>query len=165
MHTRLQDIIQYKTGGRQTEFADLMGWSPQYLAKLVRGETFGIRPVVAIIEKFPDIDARWFVTGKGEMVSETMYADIRKSLHAAAMGAHRMIEGLIELERFIPVMSPKEIRELEQTIAGQRKANFSPETIKKWEELLRLREDGLGAKFAAAYTKSDELCSQRKAKK
>ncbi len=165
MHTRLQDIIQYKCGGVQTEFAALMGWSPQYIAKLMRGESFGIRPVVAIIEKFPDIDARWFVTGEGSMVSEVQHTHIRKALHEAAMDAHKMIEGLIELERFVPVMSAKELRELERSFAGIEKASFSPETVQRWEQLLFARENELNARFAAAYKKSDKLCSQRKAKK
>lgn len=42
MNTRLLEIIKYKTGGRQREFADLLGWTPQYLAKLLKGENFGI---------------------------------------------------------------------------------------------------------------------------
>lgn len=42
MNSRLLDIIRYKTGGKQSEFAALLGWTPQYLAKLLRGENFGI---------------------------------------------------------------------------------------------------------------------------
>ena len=44
MNSRLQEIIKYKTGGRKTAFAELMGWTPQYLAKLLNGENFGCNP-------------------------------------------------------------------------------------------------------------------------
>jgi hypothetical protein len=65
MHTRLAEIIKYVTKGNQAQFAELMGWNPQYVTKLLKGGSFGIVPVVAIIEKFPEINARWFLTGKG----------------------------------------------------------------------------------------------------
>lgn len=65
MNTRLLEIIKYKTGGRQTEFAALMGWTPQYLAKLLRGENFGITPVIKIAEALPEINVRWFLIGQG----------------------------------------------------------------------------------------------------
>ena len=42
MNERLQEIIRYKTGGRKTAFAELMGWTPQYLAKLLNGDNFGV---------------------------------------------------------------------------------------------------------------------------
>ena len=67
MNTRLLEIIKYKTGGRQREFADLLGWTPQYLAKLLKGENFGITPVMTIVSKLPDINARWFLTGEGDI--------------------------------------------------------------------------------------------------
>ena len=44
MNERLLEIIEYKAGGKQIAFAEMMGWSPQYIAKLVRGENFGLSP-------------------------------------------------------------------------------------------------------------------------
>lgn len=38
MNKRLLEIIKYKTGGKQTEFADLFDWSPQYLSNLLKGK-------------------------------------------------------------------------------------------------------------------------------
>ena len=58
MNRRLQDIIKYKTGGRQTAFAALLNWSPQYLSKLLKGVDFGLQPVVSIIEALPEIRER-----------------------------------------------------------------------------------------------------------
>lgn len=59
MHPRLLQIIRYKSGRKQSEFAALIGWTPQYLAKRLRGENFGITPVVAPIVLLPAIDVRW----------------------------------------------------------------------------------------------------------
>ena len=53
MNRRLQDIIKYKTGGRQTAFAALLNWSPQYLSKLLKGVDFGLQPVVFAGDKRP----------------------------------------------------------------------------------------------------------------
>lgn len=68
MNHRLNDIILYRTNGARAEFAELMGWSRPYLSKLLRGEGWGITPVLHIIEAFPEVDARWFLTGEGRML-------------------------------------------------------------------------------------------------
>jgi hypothetical protein len=41
MHSRLLNIIKYKTGGKQTEFAALLGWTVQSLAKELEKEYWG----------------------------------------------------------------------------------------------------------------------------
>ena len=70
MNTRLRQIIDYKTGGNQKEFAELMAWSPQYLFRLLKGEGgIGIRPVVAMLDKFSEIYAKWLLLGKGSMLN------------------------------------------------------------------------------------------------
>lgn len=58
MNERLLQFIQYKTGGKQADFAELMGWSPQYLHKMLKEGGIGIRPIVALLEKFPELNAR-----------------------------------------------------------------------------------------------------------
>jgi transcriptional regulator with XRE-family HTH domain len=158
MNERLLDIIKYKTGGKQTEFATLMGWSPQYLTKLLKGSNFGLQPVLGILTNIPEINARWFLLGEGEMVSDNKYSDIRKTMHETMMK-------VLDLEKYMPVMSPEELREFEMVVSGKMKADFSPDTVEKWERLLSEREDEINAKFKAANSKSDKLCSQKKAKK
>lgn len=49
MNERLTKFIQYKTSGHQAEFANIMGWSPQYLMKLIKGEGFGIRDRKSVV--------------------------------------------------------------------------------------------------------------------
>jgi transcriptional regulator with XRE-family HTH domain len=158
MNNRLLEIIKYKTGGRQSEFAASLGWTPQYLAKLLKGENFGIRPVMTMLAAFPDINARWFMLGEGDMIEEPKYSDIRKTM----LGNMTM---LLDVEKFMPVMSPEELRRFERIVAGNEKADFSPELLEKWGGLLQEREEELNAKFTAAAAKSDRLCKQKRAKK
>lgn len=66
------DVIRYKTGGRQKPFAEFMGWTPPYLAKLLRGENFGLQPVLSLLEKLPEINARWLLLGQGSMLNDDM---------------------------------------------------------------------------------------------
>ncbi len=73
MNSRLIDLIEYRTDGSRSQFAELMGWSRPYLSKLIRGEGWGIAPVLRIIETLPEVDARWFLTGEGRMLRLRRY--------------------------------------------------------------------------------------------
>lgn len=55
MQTRLLEFIKYKTNGKQSDFARLLGWSPQYLYKLLQG-SIGIHPIITMLEKFPELN-------------------------------------------------------------------------------------------------------------
>ena len=71
MNERLKYLIEMKTNGSQKEFAELMGWSPQYITKLLKGEgEFGLKPVLTILSSFPEIDARWFLFGSGSKTED-----------------------------------------------------------------------------------------------
>lgn len=148
MNERLLQFIQYKTGGKQAEFADMMGWSPQYLHKMLKEGGIGIRPIIALLEKFPELNARWLLLGEGAMLNTG----------ADAVKSHLL--KLLELEKYMPVMTPDELRLLED---GQ--TNFDAETVIRWEELLADRSKKINDRFNAAYKKQEELCRQPKAKK
>ena len=141
MNERLLQFIQYKTGGKQADFAELMGWSPQYLHKLLKEGGIGIRPIVALLEKFPELNARWLLLGEG----------------ADAVKSHLL--KLLELEKYMPVMTPDELRLLED---GQ--TDFDADTVIRWEERLADRSKKINDRFNAAYKKQEELCKQNKAK-
>lgn len=158
MNKRLQEIIRYKTGGRQTDFASLCGWTPQYLAKLLRGENFGIRPVLTLLEVLPEINARWLLLGQGDML------EIGKLFHLQRE-AFAHVQAVLEMEKYIPFMSPEELHEYEQAVTTGRKPVFSPDTLASWQQRAGEREKDLEAKFAAANAKSDNLCRQRTVKK
>lgn len=148
MNERLLQFIQYKTAGKQADFAELMGWSPQYLHKMLKDGGIGIRPIVALLEKFPELNARWLLLGEGAMLNtgaDTVKAHLLK---------------LLELEKYMPVMSPEELRDLED---GQ--TEFDDQAVARWEELLAGRSKMINDRFDAAYKKQEELCKQKKAKK
>lgn len=68
---RIELIARIKAS-KKKEFAKIMGWNPNYLSKLTSGtQGIGLTPVMQILDKFKDIDARWLLFGEGEMKNET----------------------------------------------------------------------------------------------
>lgn len=147
MNDRLSEIIRYKTGGKQTAFAQFMGWSPQYLSKLVRGENFGLAPVVALLQKMPEIDARWLLLGEGEMLNDEKLTEVRAT-------AQSYITSILEMEKYLPVMTPEEVSQFEQLCIGNAQPQFDPSQITAWQGRLAAREEELNTKFRKA------LCRQ-----
>ena len=154
MNERLLEIIRYKTGGRQNAFAELMGWSPQYLAKLVKGDNFGLQPVLAILSAFPEINARWFLFGQGSMLEVGMMFDLQRQ-------AMSHIQSLLDLDKYIPVMTGEEVREFEEAIKNGRYPNFIPDTLSDLQKRLTERTENVNAIFSQAAAKSDSLCKQK----
>ena len=158
MNSRLQEIIKYKTGGRQTEFATLCGWTPQYLAKLLRGDNFGLQPVLTILTTLPEINARWLLLGQGEMLEIGKLFKLQREAFAH-------IQAVLEMEKYIAFMSPDELYEYEQAVTNGRSPVFDPDTLSSWRQRASEREIELEAKFAAANAKSNELCKRQTVKK
>lgn len=158
MNERLQEIIRYKTGGKKNPFAEMLGWSPQYLQKLLKGENFGVQPILTLLEAFPEINARWFLFGTGDMLEMGKLFQLQRE-------AMSHIQSLLDLDKYIPYMSGEEIREFEEAVRTGRKPVFSPEAQSVWQKKLEERENEMNVKFAAANQKSDELCKQKTAKK
>lgn len=134
MNRRLALFIDYKTGGSHKEFADLMGWSPQYLHKMLKGDSMGIQPVVSLLRKFPELDARWLILGEGVMLSPV----------------RNRILGLLSLEKFIPVMTKEQVQEL---AAGR--TDFDLATMDGWQVKLDERNEGIRRRFDAAYKRQE----------
>ena len=158
MNERLLEIIEYKAGGKQTAFAEMMGWSPQYIAKLVRGENFGLSPVLAVLSAFPEINARWFLFGQGEMLEVGMMFDLQRQ-------AISHIQSLLDLEKYLPVMTGEQVREFEEAIKTGRAPVYSPDTLSDLDRRLTDRNNEINAKFSEATTKSNKLCRRKTAKK
>lgn len=158
MNDRLQEIIRYKTGGKKIPFAELMGWSPQYLSKMLRGENFGVQPILTVLERLPEINARWFLFGTGEML------EIGKlfSLQRETM-SH--IQALLDLDKYIPYMSGGEVREFENAVREGRKPVFAADAVIRWQERLTAHENEIEERFKAANIKSEEQCRQQTAKR
>lgn len=158
MHTRLRQVIDYKTGGKKKAFAELMGWSPQYLGKLLHRDDFGLKPVLAILSAVTEVNARWFLFGEGEMLENGKMAEIRREAVSRA-------QELLDLDKYIAYMSPEELHQLEEALITGKNPVFSPETLSKWQERLNARESEMNAKFVEAKRKSEEPCRRRTARK
>lgn len=130
MNERLMEIIRLKACGRLKNFADLMGWSPQYVQKLVRGISFGLQPVLAILDKFPDINARWFLFGKGSMLNDDAISMIHQQVLVN-------IQDLVHLDKYIAVMNANEIKSLQQAIEKGTQPILSPETVCELEKRIK----------------------------
>lgn len=154
MNERLLEIIRYKTGGRQNAFAELMGWSPQYLTKLVKGDNFGLQPVLAILSAFPEINARWLLFGQGSMLEVGMMFDLQRQ-------AMSHIQSLLDLDKYIPVMTGEEVREFGEAIKNGCYPKFSPDTLSDLQKRLTERTENVNTIFSQATAKSDSLCKQK----
>jgi len=159
MKDRLKEFIAYKTGGKQTEFCELVGWKPPYLAKLLRGEDFGIKPIITLLSAFPEVDARWLLLGTGTMLTDAKFATVRREMFDN-------MTTLLDLEKYMPVMTAEELHSFERFITGGGKPVFSPDVVSVWEQRLNDREQDIAARFAAAnFTAQDNRrCRQKKAK-
>lgn len=110
MKNRIEQIVRYRTGGKQKQFAELMGWSPQYLAKLLQGKSIGIAPIIRLVEAFPELDARWLLTGEGAMFCP-----------------RPRLDALLDMQRYLPVMTDEELSEAAETLSSLEKGLFPPD--------------------------------------
>lgn len=147
MNNRLIEIIAYKTNGKQKQFAELMGWSPQYLAKLIKGGNFGLQPVLSILRTLPEISARWFLFGTGQMFEEGGIFELQRQ-------AMSQIQSLLNIEKFIPVMSANEIKEIKEALEQHRTPTFGLNEISVWQELLEKRNQEIETRFKDAMQKA-----------
>lgn len=130
MNARLREIMEYKAGGNQAEFAAFMGWSPQYLHNLLKdGGSIGIRPVVNLLEKIPNLNARWLLLGEGAMLSSGVDT------------AKNHLLRLLTLEKYMPAMSPEELRQLTE----EGRTDFPTETIARWQATLDTRHNNINS--------------------
>lgn len=135
MNKRLAQFIEYKTGGNQKDFAVLLGWSPQYLHKMLKGDSMGIQPVISLLQTFPELNARWLILGEGAMLD-------------VANEAFRRIVNLYRYEEYIPVMTRDELTRVQSGETG-----FD---VERWKELLEKKREEIDSRFEAAYKKQQE---------
>lgn len=68
INERFGEILKYKKISIK-EAASVLGKTDVYIRKILRpGESFGIEPVIAILNSFPDVNGDWMLTGRGEML-------------------------------------------------------------------------------------------------
>lgn len=66
---------------------------------------------------------------------------------------------MLELEKYIPVMSRDELDSLAK---GQ--CEFDASTVGKWQSMIAAKNNEMNIRFAAAYKKQEELCRPNTAK-
>lgn len=127
---RIAQLVEYKTGGKQTAFAELMGWSKQYLSKLLNGESIGINTISTIVSVMPEVNARWLLTGVGNMVDAAFMVNVVKLW--------------CDYEEYIPVMN-----EADKAAIGN---GIRPETerVLEWGKLLRERTANIQGRIEKA---------------
>lgn len=154
MNNRLKEIIRYKTHGRQKDFAELLGWSPQYIHNLLKGTSIGIQPVITILKAMPEIDARWLLLGEGNML-------VGRDLKEQTLN---YVKTILDLEAFLPVMSPEEVSAYERLVTSHISPSFSTEAKVRWIAKTAERQMEVASRVDEAMEKSDELCRQETAK-
>lgn len=156
LNKRLEDVVLCKAGGKKVEFCRMVGWTPQYLAKLIAGKDFGIQPVKTLLAVFPDLDARWLLLGEGSMFGTTGSEQVRSALH-------QRISTMLSFEKYLPVMSAHELSIYTQIINGNTSLRFDPETIISMETRLTKQSAEVNDIIKIAMEKS--VCRLPKANK
>lgn len=157
LHERISDFIAYRAENKK-DFAELLGWSPQYLSKILSGKEIGLTPILAILRTFPELNARWLLLGEGVMLSENHISEVRQLVQDN-------ISRMLEFEKYIPVMTGDELKTFTKAVTGKKNATFGTETIEEWKERLSERGNRNQAIIQEAMNKSKEICKTRKARK
>lgn len=133
MNTRLAQFIDYVTGGSKADFARSLGWSPQYLSGMLKDCRIGMNPLLTLLSKYPELNARWLLLGEGAMLTACSDAIKAQLVH------------LLNIEQYLPVMTAEE----QQRIINN-DYNFDAETYAKWRELLAERRASIDGRIKAA---------------
>lgn len=122
-----------------------MGWSPQYLNRLLSDSgSMGLRPVITLLERIPGLNARWLLLGEGQMMAD------------ATAGVRDKLLRILDLERYIPVMTEDEVGML-----ADGKTDFPADTVARWQTDLDIRKEKIDARFREAYKRQEELSANR----
>lgn len=133
MNTRLSQFIDYATGGNKADFARSLGWSPQYLSCMLKDCRIGMNPLLTLLAKYPELNARWLLLGEGAML--TACGDAIKA----------QLTRLLNIEQYLPVMTAEEQQRI---ISGN--YSFDDETYAKWDALLAEKKTSIDGRIKAA---------------
>ena len=134
---RIAKIVDVVTRGNLTAFGRIMSWTTQYTYKVTHNNSVGLSPIKEIVEAFPDINARWLLTGEGAMFT------------GQAERARARLIKLLELEAYMPVMSASQLRTL-----ADNPEQITEEEIEELKTLLQAKEEALAQRFYESYEKS-----------
>ena len=138
MNTRLSQFIDYATGGNKAGFARSLGWTPQYLSCLLKDCRIGMNPLLTLLTKYPELNARWLLLGEGAMF--TACGDAIKA----------QLTHLLNIEQYLPVMTAEEQQHI---INGN--YSFDDETYAKWDALLAEKKASIDGRIKAAMERQE----------
>lgn len=76
INERFAEILKTKNISVK-DAASLIGKSDVYVRKLMRaGESFGIEPVLLILNSIEDVNADWLLRGKGDMFKSSITTEV-----------------------------------------------------------------------------------------
>lgn len=153
MNQRLKQIIEAKTNGCQRDFCELMGWTPQYLHNILTQGGFGIKPVKSVLERFKDIDARWLITGEGNMYGKNHEQALRNKLYDR-------IEKIMMYGRYVPVMPEEQQEKLAEYVLSGTPMNITSDEMAEMEQQL---SEYTEAERLVELAKTVSVCSHKKA--
>lgn len=133
MNTRLSQFIDYATGGNKADFARSLGWTPQYLSGMLKDCRIGMNPLLTLLAKYPELNARWLLLGEGAMLS------------ACGDAIKAQLARLLNIEQYLPVMTAEEQQRI---INGN--YSFDAETYAKWDALLAEKKTSVDGRIRAA---------------
>lgn len=133
MNTRLSQFIDYATGGNKADFARSLGWTPQYLSGMLKDCRIGMNPLLTLLAKYPELNARWLLLGEGAMLTACSDAVRAQLVH------------LLNIEQYLPVMTAEE----QQRIINN-DYDFDAETYAKWRALLAEKRASIDGRIKAA---------------
>lgn len=129
INERVLEIIEMKADGNQKKFADMFGWKPQYVQKMVsEGGSVGLSPVKQILDRFLDINARWLITGEGERLDREVMINMR-------IGLYDQVKRLLEVEKYIPYMTYEELQAYKSSLATNQPLQVESQQLEKWQRL------------------------------
>lgn len=134
---RIQHLVNIKAAGNKSRFARMVGWQPQYMARVTKedGASIGLAIVTKILEAFPDVDGRWLVLGEGEPI--TADNELKRKLY-------QRIDEYARLADHINYMEPSELEAYNQALENREALKVSDDQIKKWTKNKRKHEKGKG---------------------
>ena len=94
--------------------------------------------MLTLLDKFPELSARWFLSGEGDMLTPQIDALKQHLLR------------LLEFDRYLCVIT---VEEQQQVVAGN--FDLDEQTFDKWRSLLATRNAYRDARFATAYARQN----------
>lgn len=104
INERFAEILKTKNISVK-DAASLIGKSDVYVRKLMRaGESFGIEPVLLILNSIEDVNADWLLRGKGDMFKSSTATEVSNTTESIS---DRLLSIIESQQRTIENLSKK----------------------------------------------------------